>query len=518
MVSGVPLVSPLLPNKGTYPSQPTRQPVAADVGPAVFFGADRTEAQQQALERLHTNNYLRYFPEYGPPKFNPKFHAERRDALLAKLPPNTTVIVTGAKETPRNYDVNYPFRQDSNFYYLTGFDEPDAVAVLSNVPGKPEFTLFVRPRDPVMETWNGIRAGAEGAVKTYKADQAFTIDRLDKELPGLLKGSTHVGAAYAEYNCPLNDRIRYNIVKNVPRRAFREVAKDIHELRTIKTPYEIALLKRACEISAYGHMRGINTMKLTRKMMAADPERKRGRNEGEIQAAIEQPFRAHGAVRVGYPTIGGSGHRSCILHYDTNKEYAEPGDLVLVDAGAEYGYYTADITRTWPVSGKYTPEQKAIYDIVLDAQESSIRMVKPGVTIAEIHANAVRKVTEGLVKLGLLKGDVDQLIQDRAYFKYFMHGTSHMLGMDVHDVNLTNQKSKKDGSLRGHSDLPLEPGMVFTVEPGIYIPKDDTSVDPKWRGIGVRIEDDILVTPNGYENMSAHIPRKTEEIEALMAG
>ena len=516
----------------------------------------------------------RNFPRHQTPSLNTMFHQKRREALLSMLPANTTVVVTGNRLYGRNYDVDYQYRQDSNFYYLTGFDEPDAVAVLSNVPGKPRFTMFVQPANPWRETWDGERAGVTGAKNTYKANAAYGIDELAQRLPDVLKNSKRLMWAPSEFNTELNNQVQklMRVANTGP--AIRNVAADIHHLRTIKTTYEIALMKRACEISAQGHLA---IMREAKNLL--DDQGKL--NEGRIQALTEYYFRDGGAERVGYPTIAPGGARTCTLHYNTNRKDAKAGDLVLLDGGAEYNYYTADITRTWPVSGKYTPEQKAIYDVVLDAQESSIQMVKPGATLKDIHANAVRKVTEGLVGLGILQGDVDQLIKDGAYFKYFMHGTSHMMGMDVHDVNLTSQQGlsakvrntakqvkpavtkslidlgvlKGDpekliadkeyfkyyvqggdalgvdethqaelnknfaqlASTRGHATVPLQPGMIFSVEPGIYVPKDDTSVDPKWRGIGVRIEDDILVTPEGYDNLSGMIPRTTEEIEALMA-
>jgi Xaa-Pro aminopeptidase len=288
----------------------------------------------------------------------------------------------------------------------------------------------------------------------------------------------------------------------------------VRELRLIKTPYEIALLRRAAEISARAHRLTMRSQRLTPEQQAQRPERALGRNEGEIQAKVEYHFRKHGAVRVGYPSISGAAANGCVLHYVTNSEYAQPGDLVLLDAGAEYGHYTADVTRTWPVSGRFTPEQKALYNVVLAAQEAGIAAAVPGSSLSQIHQVAVRKVTEGLVRLGLLQGEVDTLIAQKAHLPFFMHGTSHFLGMDVHDTsgaNLTREQGK---------NRPLAPGMAITVEPGIYIDPAmgrQRGLDPKWWGIGIRIEDDILITDGPPENLSAGAPKTVEAIEALMA-
>jgi Xaa-Pro aminopeptidase len=503
---------------------------------------------------LDYHPHMANFPEFGPPPFNAEFHADRRRAFLAKLPPNTTVIIPGAQLKPRNGDVDFTFRQESNFYYLTGFDEPDAVAILSNVPNRPTFTLIVPPRDPQQETWTGRRAGVSGAREKYRADSAFENTKLKEVIQDHARHGGQIQCIPTVANQEADRRIQsilnqnatwsqkakntlkavYNRIKTLHpfiEKLFNQVetfiageitqpsgpSQILDEMRLIKTPYELALLKRACDISAKGHIRAMQKMQLNESEMQQQPHRHLGRNEGEIQAKAEYHFRRHGAVRQGYDTIAGGGANACVLHYNTNREFAKPGDLELVDAGAEYGYYTADITRTWPISGKFSPEQKAIYDLVLKAQESGIRMTRPGVSMADIHKNSVQVITQGLMALGILKGDptnpqeVAQNIQNNAYRKYFMHGTSHMLGMDVHDVPL------------GSSDIrqrPLAPGMFFTIEPGIYIDPEvakQEGLDPKWAGIGVRIEDDILVTEQACENFSDTIPRTTEAIEALMA-
>lgn len=488
----------------------------------LLFG-HRSERQQFATDQMIRGNYAKTFPVFAPPKFNNTFHQSRRDAFLAKLPPNTTVIVTGNNQPLRNSDVTYKFRQDSDFYYLTGFDEPDAVAVLSNDPQFPQYTLIVPPRDPWKEVWDGKRAGTEGAVKTYGADAAYNNTELTEVLGNVVQKASNIATLEAPTNDKLNHRLR--TILGVHRGAdfsAENVRSKVHELRIVKTPYEQALMKRAAQISMIGHAEAMKNLKLTPHLQKKYQHLQLGLNEGVIQAEVEKPFRQHGAVRVGYETIGGSGANACVLHYITNNEYAQPGDLVLVDAGAEYGYYTADITRTWPVSGKFTEAQKAIYNIVLDAQESGIQMVKPGVTMADIHRNSVVKVTQGLMNLGILQGDatnpeaVTASMKKGEYAKYFMHGTSHMMGLDVHDMQVPSE----DGS-RGFKDTPLSAGMFFSVEPGIYIdPKvaKAEGIDPKWWGIGVRIEDDIMCTDTGFENISGELPRTTEAIEAMMSG
>jgi Xaa-Pro aminopeptidase len=469
--------------------------------------------------------HLATFPQYGPPPFNAAFHAERRKTFLSRMAPNTTVIIPGASLKLRNGDVDFPFRQESNFHYLTGFDEPNSVAILSNALGQPEFVLIVPPLDPFEETWTGKRAGIKGAQSKYQANAAYSNTQAEEVFEEVARSGARIQVLDAIANPGLNKHIQ-DILKEHRalgrERREPEAEEQIHEMRLIKTPYEQALLKRACDISAQAHIRAMQKGKLTAAMMAKSPHRAQGRNEGELQAELEYDFRRHGAVRVGYGSIVGSGSNGCVLHYVTNTEFSRPQDLILVDAGAEYGYYTADVTRTWPLGGKFSPEQKAIYDLVLKAQEEGIRMSRPGATLRDIHVNTARVLTEGLVQLGILKGNPHRLLQEKAYDQYFMHGTSHMLGMDVHDVP-TRSVTTAGSPLRGGPVVyrPLEPGMVFTVEPGIYIDPEvgrRNGVDPKWWGIGVRIEDDILITDTGHENLSQNVPRSTQEIEALMAG
>lgn len=504
-------------------SRPRIQPAVTLSAPQTVARFGSTPPAPEAAGAPEIQQALATFPRFGPPPFNPAFHKDRREKFLAQLAPNTAVVIVGGKEIRRNNDVNYPFRQQNNFYYLTGFDEPNAVALLQNTPGKPRFTLFVPPRDPSQEVWTGRRSGPEGAKAKYGANDAYTTDQLFAALPGLIEGSQNLQLIAAESTLPdaksakpmshwSLDISRY-LQQLRPNQSVGDASDLVAEMRVSKTPYEIALLKQACQISARAHARTIRTQKLTATQMQKSPSRAMGRNEGEIQAHVEYQFRRHGAVRAGYPSISGASGNGCVLHYVTNSDFAKPGDLVLLDAGAEYGYYTSDITRTWPVSGQFTPEQKAVYNVVLKAQEAGIQKVRPGVTLEEIHNTAVRVVTEGLVELGLLQGNVEDLIRDKKYTKFFMHGTSHFLGMDVHDTSgsgLNREQGKK---------RPLAAGMALTVEPGIYIDPamaKQEGIDPKWWNIGVRIEDDILVTPTGHENLSVGVPKTVEAIEALM--
>ncbi len=458
------------------------------------------------------------FPPNAAPPLNPTFHQERREALLAQLPEKTAVVLVGGKELRRNNDVHFPFRQQTNFYYLTGFEEPNAVAILQNTPGQPRLTMFVPPKDPAAETWTGRRAGPEGARNLYGADAAFPIDELEAKLPGLLQGAENLELLAAESTIPDSKSKRpmshtsldiFRLLKQLqPNPTIGDAAPRVDELRVIKTPHEIALLKRACQITAKAHTKAMKA-----QGQAARKNPTAAVNEGEIQARVESHFRKRGALRAGYPSIAGAGVNACILHYTTNNDPATPGDLILVDAGAEYGYYTGDITRTWPISGTFTPEQKALYNLVLKAEEAGIQAVQPGATLSSIHQQVVRILSEGLVDLGLLPGPVEARIQDKTYTRYFMHGTSHFLGMDVHDTSGANL-SREDGKQR-----PLEPGMVLTIEPGLYIDPavaQEYQVDPKWWGLGIRIEDNVLVTPTGRENLTRKAPKTVEAIERLM--
>ncbi|HSJ48789.1 MAG TPA: Xaa-Pro aminopeptidase [Gammaproteobacteria bacterium] len=431
-----------------------------------------------------------------------KEFARRRKQLMRMMGQDAIAILPTAPERLRNRDVEYPYRSDSDFYYLTGFAEPEAVAVL--VPGRPqgEYILFCRERDPLMETWNGRRAGTEGAVERFGADDAFPIDDIDDILPGLLESRERVFytmGASAEFDTRVINWVRE--IRNRARSGVHApdefVALDhlVHDMRLYKSRVEIKQMRTAARIAAAAHVRA---------MRSCRP----GMMEYEIEAEYLHEFRRHGCEPA-YGSIVGGGDNGCILHYRENDAELQDGDLLLIDAGAEYQYYASDITRTFPVNGRFSEPQKLLYNLVLDAQLAAIAEVVPGNHWNAPHDAAVKVLTRGLVKLGLLKGRPSQLIKDGAYRRFYMHRTGHWLGMDVHDV----------GDYKvGEEWRVLEPGMVLTVEPGLYIPKGSKGVAKKWQGIGIRIEDDVLVTRDGHEVLSKAAPKDVKEIEALMAG
>lgn len=432
---------------------------------------------------------------------NRKEFAKRRKQLMRMMGTGSVAIVPAAPLRNRNRDVEYRYRQDSDFYYLTGFPEPEAVAVL--VPGRKqaEYVLFCRERDPVMEVWNGYRAGQEGAVETYGADDSFPIGDIDDILPGLLEGCERV--YYTVGVNPEFDQRVFGWVNQI-RRAVRSGSRTpdeyvslehlLHDMRLFKSKAELKSMRRAMQISAEAHRRA---MRLCRP----------GLYEYQIEAEFLHEFWRHGAEPA-YPCIVGSGANACVLHYTENRGQLRDGDLLLIDAGAEYELYAADITRSFPVNGEYSPAQRAVYEIVLAAQEAAIEKVRPGNHWNDPHIAAVEVLTEGMVELGLLKGKVPHLIKEEKYRKFYMHRTGHWLGMDVHDVG----DYKVGGEWR-----VLEPGMVLTVEPGIYIAPGTKGVPKKWWNIGVRIEDDALVTEQGGEVLTTAVPKAIDEVEALMA-
>jgi len=426
---------------------------------------------------------------------------QRRRELMQHMGEGVAIVPT-APARIRNRDVEYPYRPDSDFYYLTHFPEPEAVAVL--VPGRPhgEFILFCRERDAEKEIWDGRRAGLEGARSIYGADDAFPIDDIDEILPGLLENREKVFYSigrYAEFDARLTAWV--NEVRGKSRNGvhapgeFVDLDHILHEMRLIKRPEEIRLMKRAARISAAGHRAA---------MRACRP----GRYEYELEAELLYEFRKGGSEFPAYPPIVGGGANACILHYRENSAELRAGELVLIDAGAEVDCYASDITRTFPVGGRFGPEQRAVYEIVLAAQAAAIAEVRPGRHWNAPHDAAVRVLTEGLVELGLLRGDVDGLIESGAYRRYYMHRTGHWLGMDVHDVG----DYKVADQWR-----ELEPGMTLTVEPGLYIAAAD-DVPAGFANIGIRIEDDVLVTRDGVEVLSRDTPKRIDDIEALMRG
>ncbi len=428
-------------------------------------------------------------------------YATRRRRLMEAIGADDIVIVAGAGETLRNRDVHYRFRQNSDFWYLAGFTEPDAIAVLA--PGRKDgaFVLFVRPRNAEREIWDGRRAGPAGAVRDYGADQAFEITEFDAVLPGLLSGRARIHCTLGEspeFDARLTACVRH--LREVSRRGgaapgeFIALENTLHEQRLIKTEAELSLLRHACSVSAAAHVRA---------MRYAAPDR----NEYEVMAELEYVF-ARADMEPGYGSIVGGGDNSCILHYVENDAVLRDGDLLLIDAGGEYHGYTADITRTFPVNGRYSDAQREVYELVLAAQLAAIDQMRPGVDSALPHQATVRVLTEGLVRLGLLQGEVDEAIKNETYKRFYMHGTGHWLGMDVHDVG----RYKLGGNSR-----PFVAGMVMTAEPGLYIAPDSADIDPRYRGIGIRIEDDVLITAEGNEVLTAGAPKTVDEIEALMA-
>jgi Xaa-Pro aminopeptidase len=429
-------------------------------------------------------------------------YAARRARLMQAIGPDGVAIVPSAHEVIRNRDVHYKFRQDSDFLYLTGFAEPDSVAVL--VPGRKEgaFLMFVRERNKEREIWDGRRAGPEGVVKDYGADQGLIIGELEQMLPQLLAGRARVFYTLGDH--PAWDaRIAACVreIREVSRRGpsaptdFVSLDTSLHELRLIKSEAELAALRRACQVSAAAHVRA---MKATRP----------GAWEWQVAAEIHHEFERN-EMEPGYGSIVGGGDNACILHYKENEAQLRDGDLLLIDAGGEYRGYTADITRTFPVNGKYSGAQKAVYEVVLAAQLAAIAELKPGNSSARPHEVATRVLTEGMVALGLLKGDPAELIRTEQHRQFYMHGTGHWLGLDVHDVG----RYKLEGEAR-----PFAAGMVMTVEPGLYIAPGTPGVDPRFHGIGIRIEDDVLITAQGPEVLTSGVPKQVAEVEAVMAG
>jgi Xaa-Pro aminopeptidase len=428
--------------------------------------------------------------------------AERRQRFMERMDGGVAVFFAAPSRT-RSNDTEYRYRQDSTFHYLTGFGEPGAAAVLR--PGHPEhpYVLFVRPRNRERETWEGRRAGPEGAVARYGADAAYPIDELKTRMPDLLENAEKVYVAMGED--PERDALVLGAVRTLKAKvrrgvtapsSFLDPAAVVNEMRLKKSPPELDAMRRAAAISSQAHREA---------MRALRP----GLHEYEIEAIIEYAFRRHGAAAPAYSTIVGSGVNATILHYVENRDVCRDGDLLLVDAGAEFDGYSADITRTVPVNGRFSPVQKRAYEIVLAAQLAAIDRARAGTPFDAVHAAALDVLVDGLVTLGVLSGKREELIASEAYKPYYMHQTSHWLGLDVHDV----------GSYRtGEVWRPLEPGMVLTVEPGLYFAEDQEDVPPALRGMGIRIEDDVLVTSGAPEVLTAAAPKTVDDVESVMAG
>jgi len=424
--------------------------------------------------------------------------AERRAELMRRIGPGGALVLASPPQHLRNGDTHFKFRQDSDILYLTGFEEPGAVVVLRPGHETMRFVMFVRPRDPAEETWTGRRAGIEGAVRDFGADAAFVAGELDAKLAEVLSGAQEIHFPFGRE--PVLDAAVARLLGRLragERRGTRAPVRlvdarvTLHEMRLIKSPQEVAVQRHAAEITAEAHIGA---------MLAA----KTASNEHEIEALVDYTFRKNGGTGPGYPTIVGGGANATILHYVENRAPLVHGQLLLVDAGCEIDGYTADVTRTFPIGTRFSPAQRRLYEAVLETQIAAIEAVKPGATLDGIHKQVVEQLTRQLVALGLLTGDVPALIESGAYKAFYMHRTSHWLGMDVHDVGFYSE---------GGASRPLVPGMVLTIEPGLYVAVD-APVAPEFRGLGVRIEDDILVTDTGYENLTAAIPKTVAEVES----
>ncbi len=421
--------------------------------------------------------------------------------FMRRMDPTSIAIIPSAREATRSNDTQYRFRQDSDFFYLTGFEEPEAIAVIAPARAQ-KYTLFVRPRDPEREIWDGRRAGVEGAKSEFGADEAFPIAEFDEKLHDILDGADKL-----YYRLGVNRDLDDTIIRQIarmralnrkpihPPRTIIDPATIVHEMRVLKSAEEIELMQRAADIAAEAHCEAMKT---------ARP----GMKEYEVEALIEQIFRRHGAAGPAYTSIIGAGPNATVLHYINNDGELRDGELLLIDAGAEYKGYASDITRTFPVSGKFSKAQKEIYDVVLEAQMSCVEMVRPGTTHDQLKSHSVKLLTEGMVRLGLLKGDPEELIEEKKYEQFYMHGLGHMLGIDVHDVGIYYYDKQSRA---------LEPGVVMTVEPGLYVSPNSKDVPEKYLGIGVRIEDDVLCTSNGPRVLTTKVPKQPEEIEKLMA-
>lgn len=431
-----------------------------------------------------------------------KHFARRRQQLMQAAGEGSILILPAAPERVRSRDTQYPYRQDSDFWYLTGCDEPEAVLVL--VPGRKhgEAILFCRERDLEREAWDGPRLGPEGAVAVLGLDDAYPIADIDEILPGLLEGRRrvhyHLGRD-ADFDLKLIgwlNRVRAQVRQGAqPPQEFLELGHLLDELRLFKSADELRLMQQAADISVQAHRAALRAARV-------------GMHEFELQAELEYVFRKHGA-QPAYASIVGAGANACVLHYRNNVAKCRDGELVLIDAGAEYAGYAADITRTFPVNGRFSKPQRALHDLVCAAQAAALAQARPGVPYEAGHDAAVATLAEGLLSLGLLKGTLEKVIASGDYKRFYRHKTGHWLGLDVHDVG----EYRIDGASR-----LLEPGMVFTIEPGLYIPPDDTSVAAQWRGIGIRIEDDVLITREGHRVLTAALERSAEDVEGVMAG
>ena len=419
----------------------------------------------------------------------------RREKLFETIGDGVAILPAYDYKIMSN-DVHYEFRQQSDFLYFTGFEEPNSVAIFEGGHEK-KYSLFVPKKDKNFEIWNGRRYGVEGAIKIFGADEAFQIEEFEKKFKEIVKKYTHV-------SFPKGENIKYenlvlSIISNVSKSKERQgqdpinitdLTYDLHKIRLIKSEYELNIIRESAEISSNAMILGMKVTKV-------------GMKESDVEAVIEYQYAKYGAVRPAYPSIVGAGENATILHYIKNNDDLKNNDLLLIDAGAEYLGYASDITRTWPINGKFTDEQKEIYEIVLNCQKICIEAVKPGVTINILQKLAVEEISKGLIKLGLVEGDLSTIIDEEKYKRYFMHGIGHFLGLDVHDTSKLGR------------DYELTENSYITIEPGIYIPNED-DIPIGYRGIGIRIEDDILVTVDGNENLTKKVPKEISEIERIV--
>lgn len=433
------------------------------------------------------------------PNLDMKVFRDRR-AALANMAQGAAIIIPSHPDYLRNNDVSHSYRQDTNFYYLTGFEESESVLVIR--PGQtPETVLFVRPKDVVRETWDGFRYGPEGAEKEFGVDQAFLMSEFDQKIVELLKP---VNKIYYRWNIDSEfdlkmlsflERVRVAHGRGWNLLTVSDVNDLLGELRVIKSAHDVSIMRRACEISANAH---VEAMKFVRP----------GVTERQVQGVLLGSFYMQGADREGYGSIVASGANATTLHYVFNDQVCQDGDLLLIDAGAEYQFYTGDITRTFPVNGKFTEPQRRVYDRVLELQKSLCQSVKPGMTIGEFQTRTIDELTQLMLDLKLLSGTHKQCVESAAYRRYYPHGVSHFLGMDVHDAGMYHDE---DGQSR-----VLEPGIAFTIEPGLYIPADDQQAPEELRGIGIRIEDDVVVTASGCEVLTSGVPKDVSEMEEII--
>lgn len=432
-------------------------------------------------------------------------HKKRRDKLMGMMSPGSIAIIPGADEKRRNRDVQYLFRQDSDFFYLTGFSEPKTLLVLAPGRSQGQEILFCADRDPRKELYDGEQLGPERACQVLAVDDAFGYDDIEDILPGMLEGRERIYVNLGEHRS--FDQQLLGWVANIRQREsggaqppgeFVELKHLLHELRLFKSKKELSLMRRAAEITVEGHIRAMQT---------CQP----GMTEGQLEAELTYAFMRRGARTPAYPSIVGGGDNACVLHYVANEAVLNDGDLVLIDAGCEYQHYAADVTRTWPVNGRFSKTQKALYDVVLAANEAAIEACQVGEHFNAPHDCAVRVMVAGLLELGILDGDVDEILAQQAYKHLIPHNTSHWLGIDVHDVG----DYRIEDSWR-----EFEPGMVLTIEPGIYIPRAlaGEGIPGVYLGLGIRIEDDVLITSTGPEVLTDGVPKTTQAIESIMAG